>query len=160
MNDLDKIFLASDHAGFDVKVHLNAWLAEHYKGVAIEDLGPMTADSVDYPDYAQKLGQAVVTTEQAGQRVIGIGLCGSGLGISMSLNKVKGIRAALCHDVTTARLAREHNHANVIALGTRVLGLETIQDCIARFIATKPNTAERHARRVEKIEGGKLLFAL
>jgi ribose 5-phosphate isomerase B len=130
-----RVALGADHAGFPIKETIRQFLQN--AGYLVDDLGTWSEESVDYPDY----GRAVV---------FGIAVCGTGIGISIAANKVYGIRAAVAHDVSTARLAREHNDANVLALGGRVVsGSQAI-----KMVQTFLNTAfvgGRHARRVEKI---------
>lgn len=138
------IALASDHGGFAMKAELAAWLGE--RGVAAVDLGPHAADSVDYPDYADLMAEAI----RAGRAQRGVLICGSGIGISIAANRHRWIRAALCHDVTTARLCRAHNDANVLALGARIVGPEVAKDCVAAFLET-PFEGGRHVRRVDKM---------
>ncbi|MBV5336221.1 RpiB/LacA/LacB family sugar-phosphate isomerase, partial [bacterium] len=96
------------------------------------DLGPDTADSVDYPDYADRMAEAI----RAGRVGRGVLICGSGVGISIAANRHRWVRAALCHDVTTARLARAHNDANVLALGARIIGGEVAKECLRAFLDT------------------------
>jgi ribose 5-phosphate isomerase B len=139
-----KIALASDHAGFALKASLIAHLQA--AGHDVLDLGPATADRVDYPDYGYKLAEAIV----AGQADLGIGICGSGIGISIALNRYSGIRAALCHDVTSARLSRQHNDANVLVLGERLIGPAVAPECVDAFLTTAFEGG-RHAGRVEKL---------
>lgn len=139
-----KIAISSDHAGFQLK----AVVVEHLKkaGHEVIDLGPANEDRVDYPDFGFKLAEAIA----AGQAPVGIAICGSGIGISIAVNRYKGMRCALAHDVTSARLARLHNDANVIALGARLLGVETALDCVNVFLSTDFEGG-RHAGRVEKL---------
>lgn len=139
-----KIAISSDHAGFQLK----AAVVEHLKkaGHDVIDLGPFSEDRVDYPDFGFKLAEAI----GAGQAPVGIAICGSGIGISIAVNRYKGMRCALAHDVTSARLARLHNDANVIALGARLLGVETALDCVNVFLSTDFEGG-RHAGRVEKL---------
>lgn len=139
-----KIAIASDHAGFDLKTAL----VEHLKQQGHEpvDLGTHGTVSVDYPDFGRRLGEAVA----AGEAERGIAICGTGIGISIAANRVPGVRAALCTDGLMARLARQHNNANVLALGARLLGIETAKDCIASFLGT-PYEGGRHDRRIEKL---------
>lgn len=139
-----KIALASDHAGFALKASLIAHLQA--AGHDVLDLGPATADRVDYPDYGYKLAEAIA----AGQADLGIGICGSGIGISIALNRYSGIRAALCHDVTSARLSRQHNDANVLVLGERLIGPAVAPECVDAFLTTAFEGG-RHADRVEKL---------
>lgn len=138
------IALVADHAGFELKNSLKALLDE--RGFQSIDLGPETADPVDYPDMAGKLAAAI----KEGRAQLGVMACGSGIGIAMAANRYPWLRAAMCYDVTTARLAREHNDANVLALGARLIGLEVARDCLLTFLNTA--FAEgRHARRVAKM---------
>jgi ribose 5-phosphate isomerase B len=138
------IAIASDHAGFELK----AALVEELKsaGTPVLDLGTYSGDSVDYPDFADALAQAVLT----GKAARGVLVCGTGIGISMAANRHKGIRAAHCRDTTDARLARQHNDANVLALGARTTGPEVAKDCLRVFLAT-PFDGGRHQRRVDKL---------
>jgi ribose 5-phosphate isomerase B len=115
-------------------------------GYAVLDLGTDDTESVDYPDYGQALAHAV----QEGRAERGVLICGTGIGISMAANRFSGVRAALCHDETSARLAREHNDANVLALGARMLGIEVAKDCLRAFLTTD-FAGGRHTRRVAKI---------
>ncbi len=140
-----KFFVATDHAGIDLKDYTVKLLKD--KGHEVIDLGPFTRDRVDYPDYAHKLCQEVL--EDA--RTYGILICGSGIGMSMAANRHAGIRAALCHDAYTATVARGHNDANVLCFGERIVGrgvTESILDawCEGSF------DGGRHSNRVAKIE--------
>lgn len=141
---MSKIAVASDHAGFDLKEALKADLIE--QGHDVLDLGTNGPDSVDYPDFGRKAAEAIA----AGQAEAGVIVCGTGIGISIAANRVRGARTALCHDTTTARLSREHNDANIIALGARVIGVETARDCVRAFLDT-PFAGGRHQRRVDKL---------
>ncbi len=136
--------MASDHAGFALKEELRSLLEK--EGYEPLDLGAFDDRSVDYPDYGRALGEAV----QAGRAAYGIAVCGTGIGISIAANRVPGVRAALCHDVTTAKLARGHNDANVLALGARVIGSATAFDCVLAFL-TSAFEQGRHAQRVAKL---------
>ncbi len=138
------IAVASDHAGFPLKNDLADFLRE--KGFEVLDLGTDGAASVDYPDFAFEMARAL----KDGKAARGVLVCGTGLGISIAANRYPWVRAALCHDVTTARLCREHNDANVIALGGRLLGVELARDCLETFLATEFG-GDRHARRVGKM---------
>ncbi len=138
------IAVASDHAGFALKAELCALIET--EGYELLDLGTFDDRSVDYPDYGRAIGEAV----QGGRAASGIAVCGTGIGISIAANRVPGVRAAVCHDVTTARLARRHNDANVLALGARVIGLATARDCVRAFLSTDFEQG-RHVRRVEKL---------
>ena len=139
------IAFASDHAGFALKQELIAFLPELGEYQAL-DLGPDSEASVDYPDYGTKAAKAVTS----GQAALAVIICGSGIGISIAANRHAGVRAALCQHATMARLAREHNDANMLALGARLIGSETARDCLRAFLAT-PFAGGRHAGRVEKL---------
>jgi ribose 5-phosphate isomerase B len=140
----ERIAIASDHAAFELK----AALAEHLRGQGhdVLDLGPEGADPVDYPDYGYKLAQAIASGE-AGK---GIAICGSGIGISIAVNRHPAARAALVSEPLSARLARQHNDANVIAMGARLIGVEMAKACVEAFLA-EPFGGDRHLRRVEKL---------
>lgn len=140
----DIVAIASDHAALDMKAALGAWLAD--QGYEVADLGPATADSVDYPDYGYKLADAVAS----GKARWGVALCGSGIGISIAVNRNPGARCALVSDNLSARLARQHNDANVLAMGARLIGVETAKDCLSAFLST-PFEGDRHVRRVNKL---------
>lgn len=138
------IVIACDHAGVELKKEINLMLAA--EGYGIIDCGVNSLDSVDYPDVAEKLALEVLKNNCPG-----IIICGTGIGVSIAVNKVPGIRAALCHNEYTARMAREHNDANVIAMGARVIGVGLAIEMIKTFLNTE-FTAGRHNRRVEKIK--------
>ena len=140
----ETIAIAADHAGFDMKSVLSDELRQ--AGFTVLDLGTNSADSVDYPDFGDALAGAVT----GGRVARGVLVCGTGIGISIAANRHKGIRAALCRDATDARLAREHNDANVLVLGGRTTGIEVAKDCLKTFLAT-PFAAGRHVRRVQKL---------
>jgi ribose 5-phosphate isomerase B len=139
-----RIAIASDHAAIEMK----ATLAEYMRSLGHEvvDLGPDTAESVDYPDYGYKLADAIAS----GEVDKGVALCGSGIGISIAINRHPGARAALVSEPLSARLAREHNDANVIAMGARIIGTEMAKDCVNAFLSTNFG-GDRHNRRVEKL---------
>lgn len=140
-----KIALGSDHAGFGLKAELADALGE--MGYDVVDLGPDNGvDSVDYPDYGAAVGRAVTD----GRAELGVAVCGSGIGISIAANKVPGVRAALVHDVTTAHLAREHNHANVVCFGSRVTGAVVAREALEAFLRATPGEG-RHVSRVAKL---------
>ncbi len=141
----DTIAIASDHGAFALKDHIVAHLKA--KGVSVLDLGANGQESVDYPDYAYKLAQAIGD----GRAARGILMCGSGIGISIAANRFTVIRAALIHDVTGARLAREHNNANVICFGGRMIGPDLCEECVDTFLNTEFDGGERHVRRVGKL---------
>ena len=140
-----KFYIATDHAGYAVKAYVKEFVTS--LGHEIIDLGPDSADRVDYPDFAKKCADAVIADEGS----FGILICGTGIGISISANKVPGIRAALCHDHYTAMLTRQHNDANILCFGERVVGKGVIEDMIEVFANTEFEGG-RHAGRVGKIE--------
>ena len=139
-----RIAIASDHAAVALKADLAAWLSE--LGHEVNDLGPAGIESVDYPDYGYKLAEQIA----AGSADFGVALCGSGIGISIAANRHPACRAALVGEPLSARLAREHNDANVIAMGARLIGVEMAKACIETFLATT-FTGGRHGVRVEKL---------
>jgi ribose 5-phosphate isomerase B len=124
-------------------------LAAHLSelGHDVDDLGTHSEESVDYPEFGAAVGRAV--TE--GRAQLGLATCGTGMGIAIAANKIPGVRAAVVHDVTTARLARAHNHANVVCMGGRIVGTEVAKDAIDTFLETVP-MGGRHARRIEEID--------
>ena len=140
-----KFYIATDHAGYALKEFTKEIVKE--LGHEIIDLGPDSADRVDYPDFAKKCADAVVADDGS----FGILICGTGIGISISANKVKGIRAALCHDAYTAEMTRAHNDANILCFGERVVGKGVIENMIDAFCDTEFEGG-RHAGRVSKIE--------
>ena len=139
-----RIAIASDHAAVALKADLVAWLSE--LGHEVNDLGPAGIEAVDYPDYGYKLAEQIA----AGSADFGVALCGSGIGISIAANRHPACRAALVGEPLSARLAREHNDANVIAMGARLVGVEMARACVETFLAT-PFTGGRHGARVEKL---------
>ncbi len=140
-----RIAIGCDHAGFLLKEELKAFLQA--LGHEVEDVGTHSLDSVDYPDFARMVAEAVAV----GRVERGIVICGTGIGSSIVANKVPGVRAALCHESYTARMSREHNDANVLALGGRVLGVELAKEIVQVWLASEFQGG-RHARRVEKIK--------
>lgn len=139
-----RIAIGSDHAGFSIKETIRKYLEG--AGYAVNDLGTSSEESVDYPDYGRAVGEQVVSKRAD----LGIAVCGTGIGISIAANKVPGIRAALAHDVNTARLAREHNDANVLALGGRIVTGEAAIAMVQTFLTTA-YLGGRHQRRLDKI---------
>ena len=139
-----KIAIASDHAALELKALLVDWLRE--QGHDVADLGPDSAASVDYPDFGYKLAAHVAS----GQAERGVALCGSGIGISIAVNRNPHVRCALVSEPLSAKLCREHNDANVIALGARLTGIDMAKACIETFLST-PFAGDRHVRRVEKL---------
>ncbi|OJW76678.1 MAG: ribose 5-phosphate isomerase B [Sphingomonadales bacterium 63-6] len=139
-----KIAIASDHAAVELKAELAHWLRE--QGHEVNDLGPETADRVDYPDYGYKLAEAVAS----GSSERGIALCGSGIGISIAVNRHPKLRCALVSEPLSAALAREHNDANAIAMGARLTGPDMARACVTAFLGTD-FAGGRHGPRVEKL---------
>ena len=139
-----RIAVGSDHAGLELKQQL----AEHLEasGHMIADVGTHDSVSVDYPDFGAAVGRAVVN----GDVDLGVAVCGSGIGICIAANKVPGVRAATVHDVTSARLSREHNDANVMCVGQRFIGPQVALDAVDAFLAAD-FAGGRHSRRVDKI---------
>lgn len=140
------IAIGADHGGFELKEKVTAFLDQ--QGIAYKDFGAYSTDSVDYPDYAKKVGKAI----QTGECEQGILICSTGIGIGIAANKMKGIRAALCHDLMTARLTKEHNDSNVLVLGGLVVGPGLAMEIVKTFLDTPFSNVDRHQRRVNKIE--------
>jgi ribose 5-phosphate isomerase B len=140
-----RIAVAADHAGFELKNEIVSFL--RMEGHDVQDLGTYSADSVDYPDYARLVVRELLT----GRSDYGILICGTGIGMSIAANRHPGIRAALCTDPFMARISREHNDANVLCLGGRVIGVGLALDIVNAWINAS-FAGGRHARRVEKIE--------
>ena len=138
-----KIAIAADHGGFELKEALK----KHYTDAKLTDLGTFSQESVDYPDIAQKM----VDSLRRHEADLGILVCGTGIGISIVANKVKGIRAALCNDCTSARLTRMHNDANVLALGGGVIGPNLALDIVDIFFSTEFSGEEKHVRRLSQV---------
>lgn len=139
-----KVAIGCDHGGFHLKEDIKQYLEE--KGIEYKDFGTHSVESVDYPDIAEPLAKAVA----AGQFDRGILICGTGIGIGIAANKVKGIRAALCHDTFSACASREHNNANILTMGERVIGPGLALDIVDIWLHTE-FTGGRHERRVNKI---------
>lgn len=139
-----KIAFASDHAAIDLKSALIAHVQA--AGHEVIDLGPNDTASVDYPDYGYALAQAVAD----GRAMRGVALCGSGIGISIAVNRHPACRCALVSDNLSARLSRQHNDANVIAMGARLIGVETARDCLDAFLS-ELFAGDRHQRRIDKL---------
>lgn len=144
-----RVAIASDHAAIEMKTALVEWLTD--AGHDVNDLGPMTAESVDYPDYGYKLANAIAS----GDAERGVALCGSGIGISMAVNRNPACRCALVSEGLSAKLSREHNDANVIAMGARLVGIEIAKDCLQNFLNTEFG-GDRHQRRVDKLSAPKI----
>ena len=143
-NLFKKICIASDHAGFKLKEYIKDFLIN--KNISIIDLGPADENSVDYPDYAKKLSNRIKLKKSD----IGILVCGSGTGMAMTANKIKGIRAAVCYNLKSTRLSRQHNDANIISIGSRLTKKNTALKLVSVFLKTKFEGG-RHLRRVKKI---------
>lgn len=140
-----KIAMANDHGAYSYKLEIKKMLEQ--EGYTVIDCGTNSEESVDYPDYAKACAEKVLSKEAD----LGIVLCGTGIGISIAANKIKGIRCGLCTNTTMARLTREHNDANILALGQRTTGIETCKDIVHTFIKTPFSNGERHKQRIEKI---------
>jgi ribose 5-phosphate isomerase B len=141
---MSRIAIGADHAGYDLKQHLSAWLLE--RGHEVIDHGTHSTESVDYPPICAAVGRTV----RDGGADLGIVIGGSGQGEQLAANKVHGVRAALCNDLYTARMARQHNDANVLSIGGRVVGTGLAEEILALFLDT-PFEGGRHARRVEQL---------
>ncbi len=139
-----RIAIASDHAAVGLKAELAAWISE--LGHEVADLGPNSTDSVDYPDYGYKLADAIAS----GEAERGIALCGTGIGISIAVNRNPAVRCGVVSEPLSAKLTREHNDANCIAMGARLIGIEMAKACVEAFLST-PFGGDRHARRVDKL---------
>ena len=139
-----RIAIASDHAAYELKAELADWLRD--AGHEVADLGTNGPDSVDYPDFGYALAAAIAD----GSAERGVALCGSGIGISISVNRNPAARCALVGEPLSAKLAREHNDANVIAMGARLTGIDMAKACLTAFLTTD-FAGDRHARRVDKL---------
>ena len=138
------IAIGSDHGGFRLKEDIKQYLEE--RKISFRDFGTCSAESVDYPDISRSVAQAVV----GGEYDRGIIICGTGIGVNIAANKIKGIRAALCHDTFSAQMSREHNDANILTMGERVIGPGLALAIVEKWLATE-FAGGRHARRVGKI---------
>lgn len=139
------IGIGSDHGGYELKEGIKEYLVG--EGIQVVDFGTDSLESVDYPDFARKVAEAVLNKEVDR----GILICGTGIGISIAANRIKGIRCALCSDTFSARMSREHNDANILAMGGRVVGLGLATDIVKAFI-TSDFEGGRHERRINKID--------
>lgn len=139
-----KIAIGNDHTAVEMKAAIREYLEG--KGYEVVNYGTDSTESCDYPEFGEKVGRAVV----AGEADCGVLICGTGVGISIAANKVHGVRAAVCSDVTTARLVKEHNDANIIAFGARIVGLETAKDIVDAYLNASYQ-GERHVKRVAMI---------
>jgi RpiB/LacA/LacB family sugar-phosphate isomerase len=141
-----RIVIGADHAGFQLKQFLGEYLRA--LGHDVIDVGATSEVAVDYPDYAEAVGRRLLD----GQAERGVLICGSGVGASVSANKIPGIRAGLCHDSYSAHQGVEHDDTNMLVLGARVIGVELARELVDRFLAARFTGEERHRRRVEKIK--------
>ena len=148
-----RIALGSDHAGFSLKGDIATYIKS--LGYEILDLGPHSAEPVDFPDYAEAVGHAILT----GEAMRGILICGSGVGVSVAANKIPGIWAALCHDIYSAHQSVEHDDVNVLALGAQVVGPAVARELVRAFLEASFSGKENHRRRVEKIKAMEKRFA-
>ncbi len=139
-----KISISSDHAGYKLKEYLKGYLLK--KKIKVKDFGPKSQNSVDYPDFAKKVARDVSSKKSN----IGILVCGSGTGMAMSANKFKKIRAAVCYNKASTRLSRQHNNANIMALGARLTKKSEVKNLVNIFLSTKFEGG-RHLRRVKKV---------
>lgn len=140
------IAIGNDHAGYELKLEVKKYLES--LGYEVKDYGCHSTASVDYPDFAHEVAHAVAD----GEAEKGIVICGTGIGVSIAANKVKGVRAALCHDVFSAEATRLHNDANVLTMGARVIGGGLALKIVEAFVKTPFSNDERHIRRISKIE--------
>lgn len=141
-----KIGIGSDHAGFGLKEEIKTYLQEDFPELEVVDYGTKSTDSTDYPIYGAKVAQALA----AGEVERGILICATGIGITMTAGKVKGVRAALCHDAFTAKMSRLHNDANILSMGARVIGSGVAKDMVKTWLETDFEGG-RHERRVHQI---------
>ena len=146
MSEVKVIGIGNDHAAVDLKNEIKAYLEE--KGYKVVNYGTDSSESCDYPVYGAKVGNAVAS----GEVDAGVLICGTGIGISITANKIKGIRAALCSDTFSAHATREHNDANILAMGARVVGEGLALDIVDTFLETEFSNDERHIRRINQIE--------
>ena len=141
-----RISVAADHNGYELKNEITEILKRD--GHDVIDMGPHDLDPLDdYPDYAKALAESV----SSGETERGIMVCGSGVGASVAANKVKGVRAAVCHDIYSAHQGVEHDDMNVLCLGSRIVGTEVVRELVSAFISAEYTNEERHARRLTKV---------
>jgi RpiB/LacA/LacB family sugar-phosphate isomerase len=148
-----RIVIGSDHAGFELKKRITAYLSERKHEVL--DIGTHSTEPVDYPDYAEALGQAILD----GRAERGVLICGSGVGASVAANKMVGIRAGLCHDTYSAHQGVEHDDTNVLVLGARVVAHALAEELVRAFIEASFTNEERHRRRLEKVKAMEKRYA-
>ena len=141
-----RISVAADHNGYELKNEISEILKRY--GHDVIDIGPHSLDPLDdYPDFAKPLAQSV----SSGETDRGIMVCGSGVGASVAANKVKGVRAAVCHDIYSAHQGVEHDNMNILCLGSRIVGTEVVRELVSAFISAEYTNEERHARRLNKV---------
>lgn len=141
-----RIGIGNDHAAVELKIEISEYLTA--KGYEVVNFGTDSYQSCDYPVYGEKVARAVA----AGEVDLGVLICGTGVGISLAANRVKGIRACVCSEPVTARLSRIHNHANIIAFGARIVGSELAKAIVDSFLDAEPSSEERHTRRVKMLD--------
>lgn len=142
-----ELYIGSDHAGYEFKAEVISHILQYFSDYDLYDCGVYSDESVDYPDYAQKVCDKVLNNPNS----LGILICGTGIGMSIAANKIKGIRAALCNDTYSAKLSRQHNNANVLVMGSRVVGYGVAEDIIENFLNSK-FLEGRHAERLNLIK--------
>lgn len=148
-NSVKRVVVGADHPGFETKEKIKKLIQD--MGMICEDVGTDSEKSVDYPLFAFRTAEKILENNET----LGILICGTGIGMAISANKVAGIRAAVCHSELTAKMAREHNGANIMALGARIIDWETIQSMVRAFLLTPISQDERHARRRALIDNKK-----
>jgi RpiB/LacA/LacB family sugar-phosphate isomerase len=141
-----RVVLGSDHAGFEMKQNILAHVRA--MGHEVMDVGTDSASPVDYPDFSEALGRAIIKKEADR----GIMICGSGVGATIAMNKIPGIRASVCHDCYSAHQGVEHDNMNVLVLGARVIGIQLAQDLVWMFLGAEFTAEERHLRRIDKLQ--------
>ena len=141
-----RIAIANDHSGVEFKNEIKKYIEEKYHYEVI-NFGADSTESVDYPEYGERVGRAVASKEVD----LGICICGTGVGISLAANKVKGVRAVVCSEPCTARLSKNHNNTNVLAFGARIIGLELAKSIVDAWLAAEFEDGERHIRRVKQL---------
>ena len=143
---IKKIFIGSDHGGFNLKIKIRDWLRE--RKFSVEDLGCQNSDSCDYPQYAVQVGEKVSKTNDS----LGVVICGSGVGVSIAANKVSGVRCVLANSIEIARLGKEHNGANILAMGERTSFTDDPFEILEEFLKTNPSEEERHISRRNQLD--------
>lgn len=146
-----KIAIASDHGAFEAKEKLKQYLMQ--EGHVVDDFGCRSEESVDYPDLAQ-LAVSALLNKSAERAIL---LCGTGIGMSIAANKISGVRCALCSEPLSAKLTREHNDSNVLAMGARMIGMEMMKEIVAVWLATPFSNASRHQKRIDKLSSFEII---